>query len=257
MKKTIYILSFITVVSFNAKTQSYTADGAKYFAEHLTSHGMTELISQSLPTLEDCKLIFKGDNADLYYRAIKNKKNEIAAKTVDESFEDLRINVFSTQDIEKGAGNYAGGMQNIVDKLQPYATFYRVTMLREKGANYGVSYKYWVNIKGRWVFFPKPWRFSFQSIELLCQEKDNTIKIALKIINEKEIEVRWEGISSKRCACPNYMNVVTSKIENDKFVAIESDFKVIVNKTSNSYFVQVIDAYGCCSPVNGKYIPCK
>ena len=48
-------------------------------------------------------------------------------------------------------------MKNILDKLQSGVTFYNVNMLKEKGAEFGVAYKYWVKIDTRWVYFPKPW----------------------------------------------------------------------------------------------------
>jgi len=161
IKKVIYTLTivmFMTVHTFNAKAQNYSDQAKKYFSKYLTSKSMTELITKSLPTLEDCKLVFKGQNAYTYFRVIEEMKSKLGAELQkeNETFVEIGIATFSTQDIEQGKGNYAGGMKNIVDKLQTYVTFYQVKLLREKGAEGGVSFNYWVNINGRWVFFPKP-----------------------------------------------------------------------------------------------------
>jgi len=161
MKKTIYTMTaviFITLAAMTANAQNYSDQAKIYFAKYLTSKSMTELITKSLPTLDDCKLVFKGQNAYTYFGVIEEMKSKLGAELQkeNETFVDIGIEIFSTQDIEQGKGNYAGGMKNIVDKLQTYVTFYKVELLREKGAEMGVAYKYWVNINGRWVFFPKP-----------------------------------------------------------------------------------------------------
>jgi len=149
---------FITLAAMTANAQNYSDQAKIYFAKYLTSKSMTELITKSLPTLDDCKLVFKGQNAYTYFGVIEEMKSKLGAELQkeNETFVDIGIEIFSTQDIEQGKGNYAGGMKNIVDKLQTYVTFYKVELLREKGAEMGVAYKYWVNINGRWVFFPKP-----------------------------------------------------------------------------------------------------
>jgi hypothetical protein len=162
MKKTIYTLMvviFITLPSMTTNAQNYSDQAKIYFAKHLTSKSMIELIAKSLPTLDDCKLVFKGQNAYTYFGVMEEMKSKLSdeLQKEDETFVDIGIETFSTQDIEQSKGNYAGGMKNIVDKLQTYVTFYKVELLREKGAEMGVAYKYWVNLNGRWVYFPKPY----------------------------------------------------------------------------------------------------
>jgi len=147
----------MTLPSMTTNAQNYSDQAKIYFTKHLTSKSMIELIAKSLPTLDDCKLVFKGQNAYTYFGVMEEMKSKLSdeLQKEDETFVDIGIETFSTQDIEQGKGNYAGGMKNIVDKLQNYVTFYKVELLREKGAEMGVAYKYWVNINGRWVYFPK------------------------------------------------------------------------------------------------------
>lgn len=118
-----------------------------------------ELCSKSFPTLEECKLIFKGQNAYTYFgflEDLKTKmKDELAKPT--EKYVDLKVESFTTEDIQAGTGNYSGGMKNIAYKLQPAVIFYKIDLLKEKNAVGGNAFKYWVNINGKWIFFPKPW----------------------------------------------------------------------------------------------------
>ncbi len=158
MKKQIFFVSILFLVNtFNIQAQNYSEQGEKFFSKYLSQKAMTELAFKSLPTLEECKLVFKGQNAYTFFGKIQEFKNLLPTlkNEKNETFAEVDIEVFSTQDIEKGKGNYAGGMKNILDKLQPYVLFYKVEQLREKGAELGVAYKYWTNINGRWVFFPK------------------------------------------------------------------------------------------------------
>lgn len=151
---TIIVLLALT----NAKAQNYSDQAKTYFSKCSSSNSVVEIIVKSFPTLDDCKLVFKGDNAYTYFGKLEDIKSQIGSGVQRENqvFVENRVQVFSTQDIELGKGNYAGGMKSIVDKLQPYVTFYEITFLKVKGAEAGNSYKYWVNINGRWVFFPKP-----------------------------------------------------------------------------------------------------
>ncbi len=160
MKKVFTALLFPLLSSYYASSQDYLKQAQNHFSQYLNSHDFVHLMTESLPTLDECQMVFKEEAALEYHAFVETMKAkaEEELKTEPELFVDVRIEVFSTQDIEQQKGNYAGGMQGILDKLQPYVIFHKVSLLREKGAAYGVAYKYWVNINGRWVFFLKPYR---------------------------------------------------------------------------------------------------
>lgn len=152
----IILMNLVAVMTY-AQNQS---DQAKtYFSSYLSSESMEKLILQSLPTLEDCQSVFEGQHAETYFRSLEEMKSKPVNKPNEgnETFADLRIEYFSTSDIQQGKGNYAGGMERIVDKLQTGVIFYKVSLLRKKGDEYGLALNYWVWINGRWVFFPKPY----------------------------------------------------------------------------------------------------
>lgn len=162
MKRNIYTLTavfLLTLVSLTASAQDLSDQAKTYFSKHLDSKSMAELILESLPTLEDCKSVFKEPDAETYFKAVEEMKakqgTELSEET--EAFADVRIESFSTRDIQEGNGNYAGGMEGIVDRLQPDVVFYKISLLREKDAERGLAFKYWGFINGRWVFFPKPY----------------------------------------------------------------------------------------------------
>ncbi|WP_300665518.1 hypothetical protein [Fluviicola sp.] len=156
---TLITVMMMTLVTMTTVAQDQSDQAKNYFAEYLTSKSMTELIARSLPTLEECKLVFKEQDAETYFKAIEAMKSKAEAdpKEENETFSDVQIDRFSTEDIEQQKGNYAGGMDQILEKLQLGVVFYKVSLLREKDAERGLAFKYWVHINGRWVFFPKPY----------------------------------------------------------------------------------------------------
>jgi hypothetical protein len=155
-----YIISLIVILVFSA-SNIVAQDAAKQFTNVKSKKEMLTLISKSMPTLEDCKAIYKTkEDAEYYFKFsedMKTKLSEELAKTEDEKFVDISFETFTTEDIAAGKGNYAGGMTKLNGKLKPAITFYKVELLREKGAEYGMSYKYWTFINSKWVFLPKPY----------------------------------------------------------------------------------------------------
>ena len=149
----------MTLIAMSTKAQDQSEQAKTYFSGYLDSKSMAELLIKSLPTLEDCKSVFREPDAETYFKAIEEMKAKQGTELSEESeaFADVRVESFSTRDIEQGNGNYAGGMEGIKDKLQPDAVFYKVSFLREKDAERGLAFKYWGYINGRWVFFPKPY----------------------------------------------------------------------------------------------------
>jgi hypothetical protein len=151
--------TFLIMLSLSIYSQDYSEQAKNHFSKYLDSKLFIELCSKSFPTIEECKLVFKGQNAYTYFGYIEDIKSKMAEelKKDSEKFLDIRIEAFCTSDIIQDKGNYAGGMKSMSDKLQNYVTFYEINLLRTMEAEFGVAYKYWVNINGRWVFFPKPW----------------------------------------------------------------------------------------------------
>jgi hypothetical protein len=147
------MLSVISALSLNA--QDYSEAGKTYFRQNILNKGPEALI-RHLPNLEDCKLVFNGTNPYTYYGFLEEMKKNWQENTQSDTshFVDVLVSCFSTQDIDQGKGNYAGGMTKTRPKLNPYVLFYKVTLTRKLGDDYGNSMKYWVNINGRWVYFP-------------------------------------------------------------------------------------------------------
>jgi hypothetical protein len=152
------ITSLILLFNLNSSVaQDYSQQGKLYFSGYLSTKAMSDLISNSLPTLEDCKLIFKGKYAYTYFGMLEEAKIELTKSINQEnkSFEDVNLYAFSTQDILLGQANYASGiLKENIENLQPYVIFYKLEFLKLKGDTAGSSYKYWVNINGKWIFVP-------------------------------------------------------------------------------------------------------
>lgn len=157
MKNKFFFLSFLLISVFTMSAQ----DAAKQFTNAKSKKEMLSLISKSMPTLADCKAIFKtNEDADFFFKFsedMKTKLTEEIAKTEDEKFVDINFETFTTEDIAAGKGNYAGGMAKLNGKLKPAITFYKVELLRELGATSGMAYKYWTFINNKWVFLAKPY----------------------------------------------------------------------------------------------------
>jgi len=153
------ILLFILNQGF-AKAQKTAEEAKKHFSDYKTTQTITDLIKLSFPTLEECKVVFKEQDAKAYFDYIQTMKEQMntTPQKEGETFVDIGIETFTTQDIKDGKGNYAGGMTNVLPTLNDNITFYKVEQLRTVGATSGMSYNYWIFIKDRWVFFPKPWR---------------------------------------------------------------------------------------------------
>lgn len=130
-----------------------------HFLKYLDEKSINDLLINSLPSLDDCKIVFKDTNADKYFEKIKeineHWKENIELSESNEIHVDCQIESFTTSDLY--LGDDLGGMERIKNKLQPNVTFYSVRYLREKDSQTGMVYKYFVNIKGDWIYFPKPY----------------------------------------------------------------------------------------------------
>jgi len=157
MKKITIILTFLTA-SFYSFAQDNLTEAKTYFSKYLNTNNFMEDWIKALPTLEECKLVFKGTNADSCFNYIEEMKSKMKVETGTPFYVDLQVESFTTVDILQGKGNYTGGMGKIGDRLQKDIVFYKIELLKTKGAENGMAYNYWVKLNGRWVWFPKPWR---------------------------------------------------------------------------------------------------
>ncbi len=149
-----------------AQDKSPTAD--TFFSAGL--HKMTReiLFVSSLPTLEECEMIFKPESAQRYFAGTRTYHKKIidylvmrglaeVDATQDVKFE---VDTFTMKDILAKKRNYAGGMQMIMEHYLPdlEMTFYSVAYMDEETDIYGTRYNNFVYLNERWVFMPKPWR---------------------------------------------------------------------------------------------------
>ena len=160
MKKLIFLSLFFFSLSKSIFAQDNSKQAREHFGKYLDSKKFLELCIKSLPTLDECKLLFKGQNAYTYFGSIEDIKRQLNEELSKPfiKYEDLRIESFTTEDIQNNKGNYAGGMKIIADKLQPNIRFYNVNFLKNKDDKDGMKYQSVININGKWVFCPKPWR---------------------------------------------------------------------------------------------------
>ena len=126
--KTIMLCLNLLIIS-DSFGQNYTEQARSYFGNYMDSRSISNLYMKSFPTLEDCKLIFIDQNADIYFNYIEGIKSKLQDLQQVEftKFAAVRIESFTTLDITNGTSNSDGGMKNIVDKIQPNVVFYKVT----------------------------------------------------------------------------------------------------------------------------------
>ena len=154
MKKITSILIFIILFIFsNAQNDK---EAKTYFSKYLNSKNYMTEWAKELPTLEECKAVFKGVNADTCYQYIEAMKDKMMKNNTGPVFVDLYITSYTTADIIEGKST--GSMKAIGNRLQNNVTFYKIEFLKTSGAEGGVAFNYWVKINNKWVFFPKPWR---------------------------------------------------------------------------------------------------
>ncbi len=158
MKKNLLTVILFTVVAISDSfAQDLNSDAEKYFRCYMDDMKFYEMVSKSFPTLDDCKLVFKDSIAFKYFEWTDNIKNNIKKLDSVVVYEDIKLDSFYLENITDKK-NYPGGMANIKDYLNPGITFYQVKYLKKIGDHYGMTYNSFVNIKGKWVFFPKPWQ---------------------------------------------------------------------------------------------------
>ena len=157
MKKIIFLL----LLSSSLFGQTDAEKAKIYFSQFADSKAVIEFCARSLPTLEECKMVFKDEYAGKYFASLEHWKTELTEETKNNTikFYGLKITLFTAEDVRQDKGNYASGMKSIVNELQPNVTFCNFNMQQNAGdEGYGINYQSAVYLNGRWIFFPKPWR---------------------------------------------------------------------------------------------------
>ncbi|MFZ4546133.1 MAG: hypothetical protein ACOYN4_01790 [Bacteroidales bacterium] len=156
----LFVATLLTCLSFSAFSQNYSEQAKMYFGKTLESNSIENLCIASLPTIDDCKLIFIGTSAYTFFGFIEDIKSKMkdTEQRPSKTYVEVRVESFTSNDVVQGKDNYPGGMKEIAGKLQPGVTFYKIEYLKEKGAESGLVYNCWAKIDNRWVYFPKPWK---------------------------------------------------------------------------------------------------
>ena len=160
VRKGILYIGLLMALPFPSLAQDYTVKANDFFRKYTDSKALLELALKALPTMEDCKMVFKEKNAYTYFGFVEDmkKKMQEEATKPGETFKAVRVTANTSCDLERGQGDFPGGMTKCIGSFHSNVTFYAVTLLPEEGATAGVTYSYWIRIDGRWVYFPKPWR---------------------------------------------------------------------------------------------------
>ena len=165
MKNYLLLIFIICIACTESFAQSNATIATNYFENYLIGQKMVELCALSLPSEAECKLVFKDSNATHYYGFIKYMANNLKGITEKDTnvFVAVRVDTVTSADVLMHKGNYAGGMNDIADRLQADVVFYKINFMRKTDDEYGYAYNYWIKIGERWVFFPKPW-YAFKDL---------------------------------------------------------------------------------------------
>jgi hypothetical protein len=145
IKSVILTALLVLTTLFSAYSQDYTASAKKYFAGVTNSSQMADLIAKSTPTLEECRLILSEDWVWKYYGNIQdNMANEIKKmKALNESYSSFEVKTFTCEQMGDACGK-------VFNKL---VTLYGAEFKQNSGGK--TQYNFWVNVNGRWVYFPR------------------------------------------------------------------------------------------------------
>jgi hypothetical protein len=105
------------------------------------------------PTLEECRLVFKGAAADLVFR---NSRNGLDAATAQPwpAFVDFKTGSFTTAELGSHRDFFAADRREFRAQLLPGLRLYEVQYLHPEG---NLTLRFFLKVNGRWVFFANPW----------------------------------------------------------------------------------------------------
>jgi hypothetical protein len=140
--------------------QNYKEQAAVFFNTFKKESTVQQYIINNLPTLEECKFVFKDNIADSFFAKITALRREVPdnMQLPDQSFEGgLKVTTFTSDDIIAERGEVNGGMLEIKEVFHPGVIFYKISFLKKKGDEHGLAFKYFVFINCRWIYFTKPY----------------------------------------------------------------------------------------------------
>lgn len=107
MKSLLLSISLWIFASVKLHAQTNSTLATNYFDNYLIGQKMVELCAVSLPTEEECKLVFKDSNATHYYGFIEYMVNNLQGITEKDTnvFIAVRVDTFTTEDVLVQKGN--------------------------------------------------------------------------------------------------------------------------------------------------------
>lgn len=157
---------FQKAITTKAKTRLPENVFNEYFSLFLDSNiNHYNLMIKAQPNLADCKAVFRDEVYEDVYNIYSILYRGILLKT--ESWENVYTKDFFDYDsiVFDGHGftneriaTVGIKREEITKLIKPNTTFYSIHF-KNTGAEYGVAYNSWAYVNGRWVFFPKPWKF--------------------------------------------------------------------------------------------------
>jgi hypothetical protein len=149
-----------TIILFGRPVSTYSQDlsidAKKFFNQFKTQRDLDTYVSSHLPNLEDCKKIFKGDFAYTYFGKIEELKSQIAAPRSNDPFIEVTVESFTYEERIQRDNPPPERIRIIKGYFITGVRFYAVSFKRKVSDISGITYKYFVNLNGKWVIFPKP-----------------------------------------------------------------------------------------------------
>lgn len=176
-KRNIFLLvgcSFFVVPRFSiAAPQDDEASLKAYFDQVKAAHfagdlqKKAKLTLRALPTRKDWSAVFTAQAMKRFHK--KRYERDIGpflkdARLLARLFRFRKeqsaysIQKASTREIQTKKHRLPGGMNRIASGLKPGVVWYRLKFVKP-GERLGMAYTALVFVHGRWVFFPKPWRY--------------------------------------------------------------------------------------------------
>lgn len=130
-----------------------------------------ELTRQSLPTTEDWQQVITAEGWKHFQHKVftkelgkytKNPKRLARLYRIRKHQTEYRIDQATTEQLQDSKHPLPGGMGRVARHLRPGIVWVRLK-LTEPNKTYGVSYTAFAYVNGRWVIFPKPWRYFRQA----------------------------------------------------------------------------------------------
>jgi hypothetical protein len=152
----------------------------EFFNSYLSTKDQYEMLENSFPSPEECKLIFIDKYAQIYFNWINDLKSDYfnSSKRKDFLTEFGMIRYVYGQEDKTGINNGKTVFNKVNSDYtstndfreewkkyyQPNLKLYRITFLIESTDTEGFEYNGFVSINGKWKYFPKPKRKLFSDL---------------------------------------------------------------------------------------------